>query len=153
MRTDVPTARPEDTIREAARVMSETGAKLLPVCEGARLVGVLSDWDVIFVVADGGAPDSELVRNYMSVSVMAVTPDAGLDEARELIAHRRVHHMLVCDRDGCLAGIVTVDIEWAQLAGAPGQRATLVPVAVGREEQGNEGYQSSDAVDAVGSLP
>ncbi len=131
MRTDVPTARPEDTIREAARVMSETGAKLLPVCEGARLVGVLTDWDVICVLADGGAPDSELVRNYMSVSVVAVAPDAGLDEARELIAHRRVHHMLVCHRDGCLAGIVTVDIEWSQLAGAPAPHATLVPIAVG----------------------
>ncbi len=56
MKTDVPTGRLEDTVRDAARLMDETHVKLLPVCEGDRLVGVLADWDVICAVADGGFP-------------------------------------------------------------------------------------------------
>jgi CBS domain-containing protein len=126
MSTDVPITGLDDTVRDAARLMSGTGAKLLPVCDGARLVGVLTDWDVISAVADGGAPDGEFVRNYMSVNVVAVTPDTGMDEARELIAHRHVHHIVVCDREGRLAGIVHVDIEWSQLA-AQATYPTLVP--------------------------
>ena len=114
MDTDVPVARLEDTLRAAARLMHERHMKLLPVCEGARLMGVLTDWDVLSAIADGGAPESVFVRDYMSVNVVAVGPETGVDEARELIAHRRVHHLVVCDEDR-FAGIVHVDVEWSQL--------------------------------------
>jgi CBS domain-containing protein len=124
MTTEVPIARPEDTVRDAARMMCERHVKVLPVCEGARLAGVITDWDVISALADGGAPDTELVRNYMSVNVVAVTPDTGVDEAGRLIAHRRVHHLVVCDDDR-FAGIVHVDVEWSQLGGLEEPHATF----------------------------
>jgi CBS domain-containing protein len=118
MTTDVPIARRDDSIRDAARLMDATHVKVLPVCEGARLVGVLTDWDVICAVADGGTPDTEFVRNYMSVDVLTVTPDTGVPDAGKLIEHRRVHHLLVCDDDR-FEGIVHVDVEWSEL-GQPG---------------------------------
>lgn len=46
MSTDVPITGLDDTGRDAARLMSGTGAKLLPVCDGARLVEVLTDWSL-----------------------------------------------------------------------------------------------------------
>jgi CBS domain-containing protein len=118
MTTDVPIARLEDTVRDAARLMDATHVKVLPVCEGDRLVGVLTDWDVICAIADGGTPDTEFVRNYMSVDVVTVTPDTAVAEAGKLIGHRRVHHLLVCDDDR-FAGIMHVDVEWSEL-GRPG---------------------------------
>ena len=80
MTTDVPIARLEDTVRAAARLMDEAHVKVLPVCEGDRLMGVLTDSDVISAIADGGAPDTEFVRDYMSTNVVTVTPDTGLLE-------------------------------------------------------------------------
>ena len=118
MTTDVPIARLENTVRDAARLMDARHVKVLPVCEGDRLVGVLTDWDVICAVADGGTPDTEFVRNYMSVDVVTVTPDTAVADAGKLIEHRHVHHLLVCDDDR-FAGIVHVDVEWSEL-GRPG---------------------------------
>ena len=87
MATGVPVARPEGTVREAARLMDEAHVKVLPVCEGDRLMGVLTDSDVISAIADGGAPETEFVRDYMSTNVVAVTPDTGLAEAGQLMRH------------------------------------------------------------------
>lgn len=124
MNTDVPTGRLEDTVRDAARLMDETHVKLLPVCEGDRLVGVLADWDVICAVADGGVPDNVFVRSYMSVDVVTVTPDTAVAEAGQLMGHRRIHHLLVCDDDR-FAGIVQSDVEWSQLSAPGAPRATF----------------------------
>ena len=124
MTSDVPIARLEDTVRAAARLMDEAHVKVLPVCEGDRLAGVLTDWDVISAVADGGAPDDEFVRNYMSVNVVAVTPDTGVAEAGKLMAQRRIHHLVVCDDDH-FAGIVHVDVEWSELGGLGAPHATF----------------------------
>ena len=125
MATDVPIARPDDSVFHAARMMDETGVKLLPVCEGDRLVGVLTDSDVVCAVADGCAPDSEFVRNYMTTDVVTVKPDTQLAEAGELMAHRRIHHLVVCEDDR-FAGIVHIDVEWSQLGGFAAPHATFV---------------------------
>jgi CBS domain-containing protein len=124
MTTEVPIAQPEDTLRDAARMMEQRHVKVLPVCDGARLAGVLTDWDVISAIADGGAPDFELVRNYMSVNVVAVTPDTRVEEVGRLVAHRRVHHLVVCEDDR-VAGIVHVDVDWSQLGGPEEPHATF----------------------------
>ena len=124
MSADVPIAQLEDTVRDAARLMHQADVKVLPVCEGGRLMGVLTDWDVISAIADGGAPDTEFIRDYMSVNVVAVTPDTELLEAGELMAQRRIHHLAVCDDDR-FAGIVHVDVEWSELAGRGAPHATF----------------------------
>ncbi len=116
MATDVPVVRPDDTVRDAARLMDETGVKVLPVCLGDRLVGILTDSNVICAVADGCVPASEFVRSYMSPDVVAVTPDTPLEEAGQLMAVRRIHHLAVCDDDR-FEGIVQVDVEWSELGG------------------------------------
>jgi CBS domain-containing protein len=124
MTADVTIARLDDTVRDAARLMYEAHVKVLPVCEGDRLMGVLTDWDVVSAVADGGTPDTEFIRDYMSVNVVAVTPDTELAEARQLMAHRRIHHLVVCDDDR-FAGIVHLDVEWSELGGLGAPHATF----------------------------
>ena len=89
MTTDVPIIRLKDTIRDAARLMDATHVKVLPVCEGDRLVGVLTDWDVICASPDGGTPATGFVRNCMSVDVVTVTPDTAVAEAGKLTSPRR----------------------------------------------------------------
>jgi CBS domain-containing protein len=79
---------------------------------------------VISAVADGGAPDAEFIRDYMSVNVLAVTPDTGLAEAGRLMAHGRIHHLVVCDGDR-FAGIVHLDVEWSELGGLTAPHATF----------------------------
>jgi CBS domain-containing protein len=79
---------------------------------------------VVCAVADGCVPDHEFVRSYMSAGVAAVRPDTPLADAAELMAHRHLHHLLVCDDDR-FAGIIHVDVEWSELGGLSTPQATF----------------------------
>jgi CBS domain-containing protein len=116
MRTDLPHVRPEDTMGEAARRMSERGVKALPVCDGARVEGIITDWDVTRAVAAGGDPVHRPVADWMSTELVAAAPDAQLDECSELMADRRIHHLVICDGDR-FEGMVHLDVQWSQMGG------------------------------------
>jgi CBS domain-containing protein len=116
MTTDVPTVEPGDTVCDAAREMAHAGVKAIPVCDHGRLEGIITDWDVTrALAADPNAGRSPL-GDYMSTDVVAAPPDARVGEASELMADRRIHHLLVCDGDR-FAGMVHLDVEWSRLGG------------------------------------
>jgi CBS domain-containing protein len=96
--TDVPIARLENSVRDTARLTDEAHVTVLPGCGDERLVGV--------------------------IDVVPVTADTTVAEVGSLIAHRPVHHLLVCDHDHC-AGVVRIDVEWSQLGGPGTPHATL----------------------------
>jgi CBS domain-containing protein len=121
MTRDLPTVAPSDSVREAAREMSTSGAKALPVCDGDRLVGIVTDWDLVKAVAGGEDLDGPALDNVMSTDLVQAAPDALLAEAAQLMADRQVHHLLVSS-DGRFEGMVHLDVEWSELTeslGAP----------------------------------
>jgi CBS domain-containing protein len=124
MTTDVPIVSPQDSVRDAARRMAEAHVKALPVCDGDRLTGIITDWDVTRAVADGGEPDAQLVSDHMTADVVAATPDTQVGEAGHLMADRRIHHLIVSE-DGRFAGIVHLDVEWSELGGFGAAHATF----------------------------
>jgi CBS domain-containing protein len=119
MTRDLPTVEPGTPVREAARQMRERGVRALPVCEGERLVGIVTDWDLARALADEGDPAGRPLGDFMSTDLVAAAPDATFAEAAELMADRRVHHLLVRDGEN-LAGMLHLDVEWSELSGAVG---------------------------------
>ncbi len=119
MTRDLPTVEPASSVREAAMEMSRWGVRALPVCDGTRLVGIVTDWDLACALADEGDPTGRPLGDVMSTDLVAVAPDATFAEAAELMADRRVHHLLVRDGDE-LAGMLHLDVEWSELSGAIG---------------------------------
>ena len=119
MTRDLPTVDPSTSIRDAARDMERSGVRALPVCEGDRLAGILTDWDIVRALASDGDPSALPVSSFMSTELVAAAPEATLDEAAELMADHEVHHLLVRDGDQ-LAGMVHLDVEWSQLSGTLG---------------------------------
>ena len=119
MTRDLPTVEPGSSIREAARQMRERGVRALPVCEGDRLVGIVTDWDLAKALADEGDPTDRPLGDFMSTDLVALSPDATFTEAAELMADRRVDHRLVRDGEH-LAGMLHLDVEWSELSGAVG---------------------------------
>src|SRR6266540_4106058 len=117
MTRDLPTVEPGSPLREAARKMRERGIRALPVCEGDRLVGIVTDWDLARALADDDDPSGRPLGDFMSTDLVAASPDATFAEAAELMADRRVHHLLVRDGEN-LDGMLHLDVEWSQLSGA-----------------------------------
>ena len=122
MTTDLPTVGPTDSVREAAKRMASARVKALPVCDGERLTGIITDWDVTRCLADDA--EGSKVDEFMSKDLVATAPDTLLTEAAELMADRHIHHLLVRDGDR-FAGIVHLDVEWSRLGGMDAPMATF----------------------------
>jgi CBS domain-containing protein len=92
---------------EAARVMRDEDAGIVPVVEGDKLVGAVTDRDIaIRVVAEGKSPESVTVGEIASRDLVTIDPQQDLDEALRLMARHQVRRLPVVEEDGKLVGIV-----------------------------------------------
>jgi CBS domain-containing protein len=109
---DAMTANPRtisgDTpVVDAARIMRDENVGSLPLVEGGRLVGTVTDRDIVVrVIADGRDPQSVSVGEIASRDLVTVDPQQNLDEALRLMAQHQVRRIPVVEEDGRLVGVV-----------------------------------------------
>jgi CBS domain-containing protein len=118
MRTrNLVSVRPDDDLAVAAQIMRWAGVRHLPVLEGADVVGVLTQRDLLRHRAEtGGQKDGDLVRTFMTRSPEVITPDDDVRAACALLVARKIGCLPVVD-GGKLVGIVTTtDLLGSQLA-------------------------------------
>jgi CBS domain-containing protein len=95
------------TVIEAARLMRDEDAGIIPVVEGEKLVGTVTDRDIaIRVVAEGKSPESVTVGEIASRELITIDPQQELDEALRLMARHQIRRLPVVEEDGRLVGIV-----------------------------------------------
>ncbi len=98
---------PSTPVIEAARLMKSEDVGSLPILEGERLVGMVTDRDIVLrVVAEGKDVQSSTVGEIASRDLVTVDPQQDLDEALRLMARHQVRRLPVCEEDGRLVGIV-----------------------------------------------
>jgi CBS domain-containing protein len=109
MTPNVETVGTEDTLQEAAHAMKELEVGLLPVCDGDRVAGMITDRDmVVRAMAKGLDPKSTRVRDVMTTSIVCCFSEDDADEAARLMQERQVRRLIVFDQDLRLAGIVSL---------------------------------------------
>ena len=107
MTSNPTTVEPDKTVVDAAKLMSKKDAGLIPIVEGQKLVGTITDRDIaIRVVAEGKDPQSTKVSDVMTSRIVTVEPDQDLDEALRLMAENKVRRLPVVEEDGKVVGIV-----------------------------------------------
>lgn len=94
----VLTVGPSHTLREAATMMAEkkTGAALVSDDE-TPVARIVTERDVLLSLGAGEDPDSELVGDHMSDSVIAASPDWSLERAAAEMSRRGIRHLVVYD--------------------------------------------------------
>jgi CBS domain-containing protein len=91
----------------AARMMKDEDVGLAPIVEGDRLVGTLTDRDIVTrVVAEGRDPQSVAVREVASTDLVTIDPQQDLGEALQLMARNQVRRLPVVEENGRLVGVV-----------------------------------------------
>lgn len=108
MSTDVQICAPDDTIQQAARTMRDIDAGAIPVGENDRLVGMVTDRDIVIrAIADGRGPDTT-VRDVMSKEIRFCFDDEDTEEVAEHMADLKIRRLPVLNREKRLIGIVSL---------------------------------------------
>ncbi len=109
MTDEVYVASLDETVQNAARTMADLDTGMLPMGEGDRLVGVLTDRDItIRVVAEGRDPRTTQIRDVMSPQVCFCFEDEDLEEAALKMSEWQLRRLPVLSREKRLVGIVSL---------------------------------------------
>lgn len=106
--SSVATVEPTASVGELVALLAEYNVGALPVVEGGRLVGIVSERDVVRRLHVGGAGLLQLrVAEIMSTSVTTCSPGDKIEDLARIMTERRFRHMPVVENDG-LIGIVSI---------------------------------------------
>ncbi|MFP5330240.1 MAG: CBS domain-containing protein [Alphaproteobacteria bacterium] len=108
MTRDVQTVRPDSTVQEAASFMLREDAGSMPVSDGDRLIGMITDRDIaVRGVAQGRGPDTP-VRELMTDEIICIRADDDVEEAASKMSEAQVRRLPVVDENQKLCGIVSL---------------------------------------------
>lgn len=121
MTSDVHTVRPDQTIQQAARLMADLDAGVVPVEENDRLIGMLTDRDIaVRAVAQGKKPDTP-VREAMTAEVRYCYDDEDCAVVAQMMGELQIRRLPVINRDKRLVGIVSLgDLSTLYSSGSAG---------------------------------
>jgi CBS domain-containing protein len=108
MNRDILVVDPTASIGEAAEKMMDAGVGAVVVMEDmVRLVGIVTERDILRAVAQRARAAEARVRQWMTESVITIDPETNIDEAAKMMFERNFRHLPVT-RDGRLLGIVSL---------------------------------------------
>lgn len=109
MTSQVSTARPTDSIRQVAQTMAKVESGVVPVVEDGKVVGVVTDRDIVLrVVAEGRSFDSPISDAMSDGEVLSVKEDDILADATAKMANHQVRRLVVLNDAGALTGILSL---------------------------------------------
>jgi CBS domain-containing protein len=108
MTKDVRTTSRSATLREVAVMMRDGDMGAVPVVDEGKLVGIVTDRDIVVrAIAEGGDP-GQAIANVMTTELFTVAPDGFVFEAIRLMGDKQVRRIPVIDETGGLAGIIAM---------------------------------------------
>ncbi len=109
MTKTVELANPDMTIREAAKKMRDGDFGILPIGDGDRLVGMVTDRDIaIRAVADGKDADQTKLSEIMSKKVLYCFEDQSIEDVAKNMGDNQVRRLVVLNREKRLVGMVSL---------------------------------------------
>ena len=109
MTSQVSTAAPTDTVRKVAQVMAHVETGAVPIVEDGKVVGLVTDRDIVLrVVAEGRSFDSPISEAMSEGDVQSVREDDVLADATAKMASHQIRRLIVLNEAGKLTGILSL---------------------------------------------
>lgn len=109
MTSQVSTAAPTDTVRKVAQVMAHVETGAVPIVENGKVVGLVTDRDIVLrVVAEGRSFDSPISEAMSEGEVQSVKEDDVLADATAKMASHQIRRLVVLNEAGNLTGILSL---------------------------------------------
>jgi CBS domain-containing protein len=108
MTAQVTTAKPTDSVQSVAKIMLDVDTGAVPIFDAGKVVGLVTDRDLVLrVVAQGGDLKAP-VSGVMSDHVLTCRPDDSVADAAGIMASHQLRRLPVTDEDGKLVGILSL---------------------------------------------
>lgn len=108
MTAQVATAKPDATIREVGRMMSEVDSGVIPVAEDGKVIGIVTDRDIVLRAVAEGADLDQPVSGIMTGDIQTCREDDTVADAVGKMASQKIRRLVVVNEAGRLAGIVSL---------------------------------------------
>ena len=110
MAQDVETVSPDATLQQSAEKMKRRNIGVLPVVDGKKVVGVITDRDITLrAVVLGVDVTKTKIREFMTREPYVVYEDQTISEACELMETNKIRRLIVLNREGGLAGVLSLN--------------------------------------------
>lgn len=108
MTKNVRTCAPHDPVTAAAKIMRDVNCGSVPVCEGKKVVGMITDRDIVLnCVADGKDCSSIHCHDCMTSDIITCSPETDAHECANLMADHQIRRIPVV-QDGDMVGICAI---------------------------------------------
>ena len=111
MSTNVEVVREDETITEVARRLAHSGVGAMPICDGDRLQGMVTDRDIVTkVIAEGKDPNSVTVRELETGKPVTIGADDSIEEALQTMGTHKVRRLPVIDGHSLIGMVSQADL-------------------------------------------
>ena len=108
MTKSVASLNPQDTVERAAQLMKEHDIGSLPVCEGEKVIGIVTDRDITLrCVAVGNNVKSQSVRDIMTSNPVVINSNTNIQDAARIMSERQIRRLPIVDNNN-LVGMVAL---------------------------------------------
>lgn len=108
MTRNVRTLTPSDTVAQAAKAMLELNVGVIPVCEGDKLLGMVTDRDIVIRAVAQGLDGNTPLAKVMSADVRTAKQTDDLDQVLADMAASQIRRLPVVDASDRLVGIISI---------------------------------------------
>src|SRR5215467_1843335 len=108
MTTKVECIAPDTTVLDAAKKMESLDVGFLPICDNNKLVGTLTDRDIVIRAIAGGQDSKTIVKNVMTSEVFYCFEDEDIETCAEQMKEKEIKRILVLNRSKRLVGVVSL---------------------------------------------
>jgi CBS domain-containing protein len=109
MSKDPEYASPSNTLQEVADRMRDLNVGMIPVGDGIKLKGAITDRDIVIrSTAEGQDPTQVRVSDVMTAEVLYAFEDQELDEAVKMMKKEQVRRLIILNRDKDMTGILAI---------------------------------------------
>jgi CBS domain-containing protein len=111
---DIMTANPEtvtekDSVRDAARIMKQRDTGIVPVVDGKKIIGLITDRDIVVrIIAEGKDASNAKVNEAMTKNVRSVKEDASVDDVLRIMKSAEIRRVPVVNKNDEIVGIVSI---------------------------------------------
>ncbi|MFL0196090.1 CBS domain-containing protein [Clostridium sp. WILCCON 0269] len=107
MTKSVASLNPDDTVQKAAQVMQENNVGSIPVCQGGKVIGIITDRDISIRAEVTEGAGSKTVRDIMSSNPVTVSPDMDVQDVSRIMSERQIRRVPVVENNN-IVGIVSL---------------------------------------------